>query len=115
MKLNKNFGGGCSRKLARSTTIPNLPTPLPASGDQDLEKEDLLSTVSVAVDFQKIMGLMEGEIGVLQVEKRIPLAVRAPDGEDTQRSTTVEQMKAIQRELGDGEELERGDRARRAH
>jgi len=68
------------------------------------EKEDLLATVSVAERFQKILGLMEGEIGVLQVEKRIRSRVKR-QMEKTQREYYLnEQMKAIQRELGDGEE-----------
>jgi ATP-dependent Lon protease len=68
------------------------------------EKEDLLSTVSVAERLQKILGLMEGEIGVLQVEKRIRSRVKR-QMEKTQREYYLnEQMKAIQRELGDGEE-----------
>ena len=68
------------------------------------DKEDLLSTVSVAERLQKILGLMEGEIGVLQVEKRIRSRVKR-QMEKTQREYYLnEQMKAIQRELGDGEE-----------
>ena len=68
------------------------------------EKEDLLSTVSVVDRFQKILGLMEGEIGVLQVEKRIRSRVKR-QMEKTQREYYLnEQMKAIQKELGDGEE-----------
>ena len=68
------------------------------------EKEDLLSTVSVAERLQNILGLMEGEIGVLQVEKRIRSRVKR-QMEKTQREYYLnEQMKAIQRELGDGEE-----------
>ncbi|GHA10465.1 Lon protease [Devosia pacifica] len=68
------------------------------------EKEDLLATVSVIDRFTKILGLMEGEIGVLQVEKRIRSRVKR-QMEKTQREYYLnEQMKAIQRELGDGEE-----------
>jgi ATP-dependent Lon protease len=68
------------------------------------EKEDLLSTVSVADRLQKILSLMEGEIGVLQVEKRIRGRVKR-QMEKTQREYYLnEQMKAIQRELGDGED-----------
>ncbi|MDB5505665.1 MAG: endopeptidase La [Devosia sp.] len=68
------------------------------------EKEDLLATISVAERFTKILGLMEGEIGVLQVEKRIRSRVKR-QMEKTQREYYLnEQMKAIQRELGDGEE-----------
>lgn len=68
------------------------------------DKEDLLATVSVTDRLQKILGLMEGEIGVLQVEKRIRSRVKR-QMEKTQREYYLnEQMKAIQRELGDGEE-----------
>ncbi len=68
------------------------------------EKEDLLSTVSVIERFQKVLGLMEGEIGVLQVEKRIRSRVKR-QMEKTQREYYLnEQMKAIQKELGDGED-----------
>ena len=68
------------------------------------EKEDLLSTVSVIERFQKVIGLMEGEIGVLQVEKRIRSRVKR-QMEKTQREYYLnEQMKAIQKELGDGED-----------
>lgn len=68
------------------------------------EKEDLLSTVSVIERFQKVIALMEGEIGVLQVEKRIRGRVKR-QMEKTQREYYLnEQMKAIQKELGDGED-----------
>ncbi|MFC3706012.1 endopeptidase La [Devosia honganensis] len=68
------------------------------------EKEDLLVTVSVIERLQKVIGLMEGEIGVLQVEKRIRSRVKR-QMEKTQREYYLnEQMKAIQRELGDGED-----------
>ncbi|UYO00002.1 MAG: endopeptidase La [Devosia sp.] len=68
------------------------------------EKEDLLQTVSVIDRLQKVIGLMEGEIGVLQVEKRIRSRVKR-QMEKTQREYYLnEQMKAIQRELGDGED-----------
>ena len=68
------------------------------------EKEDLLGTVSVAERLQKILGLMEGEIGVLQVEKRIRSRVKR-QMEKTQREYYLnEQMKAIQKELGEGED-----------
>ena len=68
------------------------------------DKEELLSTLSVIERLQRILGLMEGEIGVLQVEKRIRSRVKR-QMEKTQREYYLnEQMKAIQRELGDGEE-----------
>jgi ATP-dependent Lon protease len=63
-----------------------------------------LSTISVIKRFELILAMMEGEIGVLQVEKRIRSRVKR-QMEKTQREYYLnEQMKAIQRELGDGEE-----------
>src|SRR5690606_7497083 len=68
------------------------------------ETEDLLSNVSVIERFQNVIGLMAGEDGVLQVEKRIRSRVKR-QMEKTQREYYLnEQMKAIQKELGDGED-----------
>ncbi len=53
---------------------------------------------------EKALGFMEGEISVLQVEKRIRSRVKR-QMEKTQREYYLnEQMKAIQKELGDGED-----------
>jgi ATP-dependent Lon protease len=68
------------------------------------EKQELLELVSVTQRLEKVYALMEGEISVLQVEKRIRSRVKR-QMEKTQREYYLnEQMKAIQRELGDGEE-----------
>jgi len=68
------------------------------------DKEELLAAVSVAERFEKILAMMEGEIGVLQVEKRIRGRVKR-QMEKTQREYYLnEQMKAIQRELGDSDD-----------
>ncbi|MEK7801167.1 MAG: endopeptidase La, partial [Pseudomonadota bacterium] len=67
------------------------------------EKQKLLEIESVAAALEHIYGLMEGEIGVLQVEKRIRGRVKR-QMEKTQREYYLnEQMKAIQKELGEGE------------
>jgi len=68
------------------------------------EKQDLLETLDVHERLEKILGVMEGEIGVLQVEKRVRNRVKR-QMEKTQREYYLnEQMKAIQKELGDGDE-----------
>jgi ATP-dependent Lon protease len=68
------------------------------------EKQELLEIVSVAQRLEKVYALMEGEISVLQVEKRIRSRVKR-QMEKTQREYYLnEQIKAIQKELGDGEE-----------
>ena len=67
-------------------------------------KQELLETLSVAERLEKALGLMQGEVSVLQVEKKIKTRVKS-QMERTQREYYLnEQMKAIQRELGDGEE-----------
>ena len=68
------------------------------------EKQELLEIDSVADRLEKIYGMMEAEIGVLQVEKRIRSRVKR-QMEKTQREYYLnEQMKAIQKELGEGED-----------
>jgi len=68
------------------------------------EKQELLETASVARRLEKVYGLMESEISVLQVEKRIRSRVKR-QMEKTQREYYLnEQMKAIQKELGDGDD-----------
>jgi ATP-dependent Lon protease len=68
------------------------------------EKQQLLEIVSVNDRLEKIFGHMEGEIGVLQVEKKVRARVKK-QMEKTQREYYLnEQMKAIQKELGEGED-----------
>jgi len=68
------------------------------------EKQDLLETLDVHERLEKIFGVMEGEIGALQVEKRVRNRVKR-QMEKTQREYYLnEQMKAIQKELGDTED-----------
>src|SRR5579862_680142 len=67
------------------------------------DKQTILETVSVAERLERVLGLMESEISVLQVEKRIRTRVKR-QMEKTQREYYLnEQMKAIQKELGDEE------------
>ncbi len=67
------------------------------------EKQKLLETPDVGERLEAIYGLMQGEMSVLQVEKKIRSRVKS-QMERTQREYYLnEQMKAIQRELGEGE------------
>ena len=67
------------------------------------DKQDILETATVTQRLEKVLGLMESEISVLQVEKRIRTRVKR-QMEKTQREYYLnEQMKAIQKELGDEE------------
>ena len=68
------------------------------------EKQELLEAHKVSERLERIFGLMENEIGVLQVEKRIRGRVKR-QMEKTQREYYLnEQLKAIQKELGENEE-----------
>ncbi|MEZ6029002.1 MAG: endopeptidase La [Hyphomonadaceae bacterium] len=67
------------------------------------DKEALLELVDVVERLEKVFSLMEGEIGMLQMERKIRNRVKR-QMEKTQREYYLnEQMKAIQRELGDGD------------
>jgi ATP-dependent Lon protease len=69
-----------------------------------VEKQEMLETTSIKMRLEKALGFMEGEISVLQVEKRIRSRVKR-QMEKTQREYYLnEQMKAIQKELGDSED-----------
>ena len=68
------------------------------------EKQELLETTLVGDRLERIFGFMESEIGVLQVEKKIRNRVKR-QMEKTQREYYLnEQLKAIQKELGEGED-----------
>ena len=68
------------------------------------EKQTILEIRDVGERLEKIYGLMQGEMSVLQVERKIKSRVKS-QMERTQREYYLnEQMKAIQKELGDGGE-----------
>src|SRR3954469_25117800 len=68
------------------------------------DKQELLETGSLAERLERLYGFMESEISVLQVEKRIRSRVKR-QMEKTQREYYLnEQMKAIQKELGELED-----------
>ena len=68
------------------------------------DKQELLELAAVRERLERIYGFMEGEISVLQVEKEIRKRVKT-QMEKTQREYYLnEQLKAIQKELGEGED-----------
>jgi ATP-dependent Lon protease len=68
------------------------------------ERQALLETLNTGERLEKVLSLIEGEIGVLQVERKIRSRVKR-QMEKTQREYYLnEQLKAIQKELGEGEE-----------
>ncbi|CAI3933111.1 ATP-dependent Lon protease [Commensalibacter communis] len=68
------------------------------------DKQTILETIPVEERLEKLLEHLEAELGVLQVEKRIRNRVKK-QMEKTQREYYLnEQMKAIQKELGEGED-----------
>ena len=68
------------------------------------DKQALLEIASVNERLERVFAFMEGEISVLQVEKRIRSRVKRQMEKSQREYYLNEQMKAIQKELGDGEE-----------
>ena len=110
IKLNKKIPPEVMVSLNQVEGADRLADSLAAHLDLSLaDKQTLLETPSVARRLETIYGHMEGEIGVLEVEKRIRGRVKR-QMERTQREYFLnEQMKAIQRELG--EDAAEGDEA----
>lgn len=105
VKLNKKVPPEALASLAQITEPGKLADTIAAHLAVKIdEKQSLLEETDVAKRLERILGLMEGEIGVLQVEKKIRSRVKR-QMEKTQREYYLnEQMKAIQKELGENDE-----------
>ena len=68
------------------------------------EKQNILELADVAERLQRVFGLMEAEIDVLRVEKRIRGRVKSQMEKSQREYYLNEQMKAIQKELGEVED-----------
>ncbi|NQZ23226.1 MAG: endopeptidase La [Colwellia sp.] len=68
------------------------------------EKQKVLEIKNVAQRLEYLMALMEGEIDILQVEKKIRTRVKKQMEKSQREYYLNEQMKAIQKELGDDED-----------
>ena len=105
VKLNKKVPQEVMATLGQITDYAKLADTIAAHLAIKIpEKQELLEMASVPKRLEKVFAFMEGEISVLQVEKRIRSRVKR-QMEKTQREYYLnEQMKAIQKELGDGDE-----------
>ena len=104
-KLNKNVPEEALSAVAESESpsklIDTVAGHLNVRVDQ---KQELLEELDLSERMEKVFGLMQGEMSVLKVEKKIKSRVKN-QMERTQREYYLnEQMKAIQQELGDGEQ-----------
>ena len=68
------------------------------------DKQALLEGATLSERFEKILGFMDAEITMLEVENRIRNRVKKQMEKSQKEYYLNEQMKAIQKELGDGEE-----------
>ena len=68
------------------------------------DKQALLEGSTLNERFEKILGFMDAEIAMLEVENRIRNRVKKQMEKSQKEYYLNEQMKAIQKELGDGEE-----------
>jgi ATP-dependent Lon protease len=69
------------------------------------ERQELLEQVEARVRLERLMSLMESEIDLLQVEKRIRGRVKRQMEKSQREYYLNEQMKAIQKELGDMDDV----------
>ncbi|MEE9614826.1 MAG: endopeptidase La [Thermodesulfobacteriota bacterium] len=69
------------------------------------EKQKLLDTISPSGRLEYLYGLMEGEIEILEVEQRIRKRVKKQMEKTQKEYYLSEQMKAIQKELGEKDEF----------
>jgi ATP-dependent Lon protease len=105
VKLNKNVPEEALANIAEIEDAAKLADTMAGHLSVSLaERQTLLEQPDVAARLEAIMGLIQGEISVLQVEKKIKSRVKN-QMEKTQREYYLnEQMKAIQRELGEGDD-----------
>jgi ATP-dependent Lon protease len=109
-KLNKKLPSETAVQLAEIDDAGRLADAVAANIQVKVaDKQALLVETDPAKRLEMCFALMEGELGVLQVEKKIKSRVKR-QMEKTQREYYLnEQLKAIQRELGAGDDEDEGD------
>ncbi|MBT0626735.1 endopeptidase La [Pseudomonas fluorescens] len=68
------------------------------------QKQDILEIIDLPARVEHVLALLDGEIDLLQVEKRIRSRVKKQMERSQREYYLNEQMKAIQKELGDSED-----------
>jgi ATP-dependent Lon protease len=104
-KLNKKIGDDAAEKLADIDDAGELADTIAAAISAKVsDKQALLVEHDPLKRLEMVMSFMEGELSVLQVERRIRGRVKR-QMEKTQREYYLnEQLKAIQNELGGGDD-----------
>jgi len=105
VRLNKKIAPEVLVNISQLTDASKLADTIASHlGLKISDKQSLLANADVVKRLEMVFGYMEGEIGVLQVEKKIRSRVKR-QMEKTQREYYLnEQLKAIQRELGESDE-----------
>src|ERR1700759_2371448 len=105
IKLNKKVPAETLASVAQIEDPAKLADTVPSHLSVKIsDRQALLETLSTVERLEKVLQLIEGEIGVLQVERKIRSRVKR-QMEKTQREYYLnEQLKAIQKELGEGDE-----------
>ena len=102
VKLNRKVPPEILVSLNQITDLNKLADTMGAHlGIKLSDKQNLLETISVKDRFSKIIDFMDDEIGVLQVEKKIRSRVKRQMDKTQKEYYLNEQMKAIQKELGE--------------
>jgi ATP-dependent Lon protease len=116
IKLNKKIPPEILSSLASIEEPGRLADTIAAHLSIKLEeKQGLLEIMNVATRLERLMAVIEGEIDLLHVEKRLRSRVKRQMEKSQREYYLNEQMKAIQKELGDigeeGNELEQMENA----
>jgi ATP-dependent Lon protease len=105
VKLNKKIPPEILTSLAGIDDAGRLADTIAAHLPLKLEqKQEVLEIFGVRKRLEHLLGLLEGEIDILQVEKRIRGRVKRQMEKSQREYYLNEQVKAIQKELGEGEE-----------
>ena len=105
VKLNKKIPPEILTSLATIDDASRLADTITAHLTLKLEeKQGILEMFSVTQRLEHLLGLMEGEIDILQVEKRIRGRVKRQMEKSQREYYLNEQVKAIQKELGEQDE-----------
>src|SRR5487761_2544158 len=104
VKLNKKIPPEILTSLAGTDDAGRLADTIAAHLPLKLEqKQEVLEIFDVRLRLEHLLGLLEGEIDILQVEKRIRGRVKRQMEKSQREYYLNEQVKAIQKELADGE------------
>ncbi len=105
VKLNKKIPPEILTSLATIEDASRLADTISAHLTLKLEeKQSILEMFSIAERLEHLLGVMEGEIDILQVEKRIRGRVKRQMEKSQREYYLNEQVKAIQKELGEQDE-----------